>query len=300
METIDHLLQTFRRQTQLKNPEKLRFMGVAGYDVYNPSTPFYIGSHRYLLGRVEKRTSEHAYVGFFKHINHLTYALDSSRPTYELQDPFITRIHDEWVLGGTYVDWAKSQWFTRVYKGRDIDQLTHWFDAPTGMKDVRVLELNDGSIGIFTRPQGGHAGKGKIGFVQIPSFDSITQDILTHARLLDLFEDEVWGGVNACSQRTDGTIDVTGHIAYFTEPDIRHYYAMRFVFDAAHFRVDSLEIIAERSQYLPGPAKRDDLYDVLFTSGITQESGKMFLYVGTSDCEVQRAELEPLKYEETQ
>lgn len=298
MKSIEQLLTTFRKRTQLKKPEKIRFLGVAGYDVYNPSTPFYIGTDRWILGRVEKRDSERSYVGFFKQINAETYSLDTTKQTYELQDPFITQIHGEWVMGGTYVDWESKHWFTRVYKGRDIDHLTLWFDAPIGMKDVRLLELSNGGIGVFTRPQGGKAGKGKIGFLQLPSFDSISAEMLLDAPLLDLFEDDEWGGVNDCYQNKDGSINVIGHIAYFTDTQIRHYYAMRFAFNPSNFYVNNLEIIAERSQFLPGPSKREDLHDVIFTSGITKESGKIFLYVGTSDCEVQRAELEPLKYEE--
>ena len=65
------------------------------------------------------------------------------------------------------------------------------------MKDLRLAELNDGSIGVLTRPQGEKGGRGKIGFARISSLEELTLDVVEEAPLLEgQFVDEEWGGAN--------------------------------------------------------------------------------------------------------
>jgi predicted GH43/DUF377 family glycosyl hydrolase len=79
-----------------------------------------------------------------------------------------------------------------------------------------------------------------------------------------------------------------GHVATFEPDQLRHYFAMVFTLDPKTGQTTPMRVLAERSDFLLGPAKRDDLHDVIFTAGLYKESGVYYLYVGTSDCEVQR------------
>ena len=74
----------------------------------------------------------------------------------DLQDPCITIIDNEYVVGGTYVYEENNSvfWYTKFYKGKDLNQLEPSLNAPLGMKDVRLLELDNHKIAVFTRPQG--------------------------------------------------------------------------------------------------------------------------------------------------
>jgi len=81
---------------------------------------------------------------------------------------------------------------------------------------------------------------------------------------------------------------VLGHIAKFSNNNIRHYYALTFVFDYHAFKIEKLKIVAERKDFLKGEYKRPDLIDVIFSGGLTRINEDYDLYVGTSDAEVQK------------
>ena len=285
---INDLLKDFRGTTKNHTPEKIAFIGVDGFDVYNPSIPFFYEGAYHLLGRIEKRESEVSIIGLFKRITKTSYDLIKDFEAYPLQDPFLTVIHGQYILGGTFVDWTTKTWFTRFYQGPSLDQLTLLVDAPIGMKDVRLIQLANGKIGVFTRPQGGLARFGVIGFTVVDDLKDLTREVMEKAPLLDLFETSAWAGVNDCLLLEDGSIGVVGHVAIFDEERIRHYYAMSFKFDPDKRTYKDVKIIAERSQFLPGPSKREDLQDVIFTAGLHFENPFWYIYVGASDAEVQR------------
>jgi hypothetical protein len=289
---INDLLKTFRASTRNHHPEKISFLGVDGFDVYNPSTPFLYDGQIRIAGRVEKRDSEQSMIRLFDRIDATHYALNTSLPHWGMQDPFVTQIGADYLLGGTYVNWEGPYWFTRLYKGPSLSNLTHWVDAPKGMKDVRVIALNNGSIGVLTRPQGGPARFGVIGFTRVESAEKLTEAVIAAAPLLDIFEDNAWAGANDAVVIDDHHIGVVGHVALFSDDRIRHYYAMSFVLNIYTLETSDVKIIGERAQFLDGPAKRDDLHDVIFTAGMDHEDGQTYLYVGTSDAEVQRLKCE--------
>jgi hypothetical protein len=84
-------------------------------------------------------------------------------------------------------------------------------------------------------------------------------------------------------------IGVLGHIAYFDEKEHRHYYAMVFCINPRNGQATSPEIIASRSDFPDGPAKRPDLVDVMFSGGLIRHgNGTATLYAGLSDAEAGR------------
>lgn len=272
------------------------FLGVDGFDVYNPTAPFYYQGRKVICARVEKRDSEKSRAMFFEEVQKDTYRVIEGWRQYDLQDPSIARVRGHYVLGGTEVfphpeNPAWVCWHTTFYYGADLEHMERLMDGPDGMKDVRLVELADKRIGIFTRPQGEKGGRGKIGFTVADDFAGVTAQAMEEAPLLDLFGEEEWGGVNEAfllaPGTSDGRIAVLGHIACFRPDEVRHYFPMTFVFDPVTREYTAPRILAERKEFLAGPSKRPDLEDVLFSGGILPEGERAVLYVGVSDCEVQ-------------
>ncbi|MNW62547.1 hypothetical protein D3C74_406880 [compost metagenome] len=153
--------------------------------------------------------------------------------------------------------------------------------------------MSDGSIGIFTRPQGKKGGRGKIGFAKVGRLEDLSIEVVQEAPLLDQFLDEEWGGCNEIHLLANGKLGVLGHIARFDEQGDRHYYPMAFCYDPVTGQYSDMQIIAERSDFLPGPSKRPDLADVVFSGGLVRKGGgKANLYAGISDAEAQKLEID--------
>lgn len=288
----DSLLQTFRHQ-QVKpyDASKLRFTGVGDRDVYNITAPFIDQGEQVIVGRVEHRDSEQSEVYFFVERNGV-WEPRKDAPVFTLQDPFYTKINGELIFGGVETfphpqHEGKLSWRTVFYKGTDINGLEMFFKGPDQMKDLRLVQLKDGKIGVFTRPQGEKGGRGKIGFATIPSLDDLSLDLIAEAPLFpNQFLDEEWGGSNEIHLLSNGLLGVLGHIAKFDSSGKRHYYPMIFVVDPNTKSFTEMEIIAERSSFPEGPAKRDDLIDVVFSGGLIRNcDGTARLYAGISDAE---------------
>lgn len=290
---IDKLLIEFKNSKQPWEPEKIVFDGVGRNDVYNITAPFLSGNQQIIAGRVEPRDSEQSEVRFFKQSQEKWIPIENI--SYKLQDPFITTIHKELIFGGveTYTkndNPDRLYWRTVFYRGKDINNLEKFLIGPDGMKDIRMVELKDNHIGVFTRPQGEKGGRGKIGFFQVKSLEEITSEKIQDAPLLrNQFIDDEWGGVNEAHVLKNGKLGILGHIAKFDDNGDRHYYSMRFYLDIDKMECEDMKIIAERCNMLPSDTKRPDLQDVLFSGGlIRNENGTAVLYTGVSDADAQK------------
>lgn len=285
--------------------EKLQFEGVGHRDVYNITAPFVVGDELVIAGRVEDRKSEDAQVIFFIEKDGKWFPKEDA-PTFRLQDPFVTRIGGELIFGGVEIfrhpeNEGCLHWRTLFYRGSDLNNLRCFAVGPDGMKDLRLVELADGKIGVFTRPQGTIGGRGTIGFIKIHSLAALTIENIEKARLLEnQFFPEEWGGANEVHLLKNGILGVLGHIACFSPGEHRHYYAMAFPFDPEREIAGPMEIIACREDFPVGPAKNGKLVDVLFSGGLCRNNdGTATLYVGVSDAEAHRIIIpDPfLKYE---
>jgi hypothetical protein len=275
-------------------PERIPFAGVEGKDVYNISAPFEVEGETIIAGRVEARDTEHSDVVFFVGRGGQWLPRDGA-PVLALQDPFHCRIAGELVVGGVQIyphpdKPGRLMWRTVFYRGGRLEELRPFLIGPDGMKDIRLVELADRSVGVFTRPQGAKGGRGKIGFVRVPSLDSLTKEWIEEAPLLaGQFTDEEWGGANEAHLLPDGRIGVLGHIACFDRTGNRHYYPMTFILDPESGAFSQIRLLAVRDDFLPGPSKRPDLRDVVFSGGLERkEDGTAVLYAGISDADAQR------------
>jgi hypothetical protein len=137
---------------------------------------------------------------------------------------------------------------------------------------------------------GGAMGRGKIGFTIIDAFEEFNEDIISRADIIEgQFTEGEWGGANELHLLKNGLIGVLGHIACFDKDMIRHYYSITFSFNPETKEVSPMKIIAARSDFVPGDAKRPDLANVVFSGGIIRKRDESAeLYVGVSDAEAHR------------
>ncbi len=268
------------------------------YDVYNPTIVFKYKEKTLILGRVESRDSEKdSRIVFFEQ-SESGWAPMQNAPSYDLQDPFIFQIKGKWLLGGVSVNWETYKFQTEFYIGDDPLNMTKHLSGPSGMKDIRILELKSGEIAVFTRPQGGIYGKGKIGFCLIRDLSELTVDLLLNAPLLeDQFGENTWGGVNQAIELDNGKIGVIGHWAWF-EGEKRKYTAIAFELNPHTRECTKMRIIAKRDQFPAGPAKRPDLEDVIFPAGLVfdGQTKTATLIAGLSDAQIGSLEI-PFPFE---
>ncbi len=300
---LDSLLQAHRAHPGILFTKRLHFLGVPGNDVYNISRAFTWQGKEYIAGRVEPHDSEISSVRFFKRVGIDLYeALPTALP--HLQDPCVAFIDGFLLVGGTEIYPNEKgeihQWRTVYYQGKSLDDLKPIIYAPMQMKDVRLVKC--GGYYVMSRPQGGTAKWGKIGFTTSPDLKGITAELIENAPIIhDLFDDVHWGGANQILCLKNGWIGVLGHVARMSEGQVRHYYGMTFALNPKTLEHTKMKIICERADFAPGAAKRPDLADVVFVGGLVRHDDKTAtLYAGLSDAEAHYAELEDpfLEYEE--
>ncbi|CAM3623451.1 MULTISPECIES: DUF1861 family protein [Saccharibacillus] len=286
---------------------KIVFEGVDGRDVYNITAPFRNEGEWYMAGRVEERNSEDSEVVFFTAKDGI-WKPKTDLPRFRLQDPFITRLEGEWIMGGVQLHFSKEPerkidgWRTVLYRGSVLHDLTHVKSGPWNMKDIRLTPLIDGTVGFFSRPFGVEGRVAVIGFNIIRSFEDLSETIFLHGHLFrDQFVKEEWGGANEIHMLSNGMLGVLGHISRRDADGMLHYHAMTFGLNPWTLEKTELKIVAVRGDFPDGPAKRPDLVDVIFSGGLIREAdGRAVLYVGASDTEAYSLELHDpfLEYEQ--
>lgn len=260
-------------------------------DVYNITAPFSWEGRTLLFGRVEPRNSEISHILCFEQDGEKWVRCRDFSPL-SLQDPFFAVINGEFVLGGVEVFYACEDdehlsWRTAFYRGHSISELRRFSQGPEMMKDIRICALPDGRILALTRPNG------KIGYAVLDRLEDLNANTLEKAPLLaDHFVAGQWGGGNELHVLKNGKVGVLSHIARFDERGDRHYYSSAFGLDPGTGVCTPMKIIACRDDFLPGPAKRPDLTDVIFSGGLIRNSdGSAILYCGVSDAGAQSLQI---------
>lgn len=289
---IKKLVEQYEKSNKIIKSNKLKFLGVGNKDVYNISIPIISNSKKYLAGRVEKRKEwAKSETFFFEKVNDHWQPIEIK---FKLEDPFHTKIDSQLVFGGVYVfphsydihQSEKINFRTYFYKGKDIFNLEKFAEGPLNMKDIRLIELPNKKIGVFTRPE--IKGWGKIGFTIINSLTELTPKIIQNAPLLKFNPDNsMWIGSNEIHLLQNSKLGIIGHAAYLSENNNRNYYPIAFIFDYKTKEVSNLKIIAQRKDLPKGEAKiRPKLTNVLFPGGIIRNKDRTAtLYTGVSDAE---------------
>jgi hypothetical protein len=288
----------FERTKTVYERATLTFHGTEGYDVYNPSIPFTWRSKSYLFGRVERRAEwARSWVRLFENTGKDDWTVVPGSMIYQLEDPYVCRIGDTLVLGGTHVRYksgAIDTYYGYFYKGTDINDLYYFTTGPDHMKDIRLVELADGRIGVFSRPRNADilrrfGSESQIGFVVVDRLEDLTNDVIENAPYIPgMFAEGEWGGCNQAYLLDSGLIGVIGHKCYNEQGanglKLQVYLNVAFVFDPTKHRIVDIKIIGTRPCYPDGPAKIPELVDCAFTSGIVMRpDGKADLYSGIGD-----------------
>lgn len=268
------LFEAFEKREQLPAGELLAFEGVGGKDVYNITAPFVVDGKTYIAGRVESRGTElDSQTRFFEERNGVWVPAPGT-PTFDLQDPFVTKVGRELIFGGVKISGLEKyprelDVRTEFFRGENLQTLTRFVEGPLKMKDIRLIALPNGEIAVFTRPQGAIGGRGTIGFMKLPNLEALATTNLLEAKLIKgQFRDDEWGGINELHLLGDNRIGVLGHIAY-NDAKRKHYYAMAFTFDPETEIVSPLTIIAARKNFPASAAKHSlELEDVMFPGGL--------------------------------
>lgn len=294
MKQIQTLLKEYREQN-VSGGISLSLEGVLDKDVYNITAPFNWLGKVYIAGRVERRDSELAEIRFFEKTVDNHFRLVENTAVLALQDPFITFVQGELILGGVEVfpketDSTKLDWRTNLYRVESLNKVGKILSGPVGMKDLRIKELADRRILVLTRPQGDKGGRGKIGATVINNLSELTNEKIATAPLLRRnFAGEEWGGGNEIHLLENGKVGVLGHIACFDEAGDRHYYSLSFQLNEDFTEIEQEKIIAERADFAPSEPKRPDLADVVFSGGLIRKSdGYAELYAGIGDANAQK------------
>ena len=298
--TCAALLAEFREiPPKTKGAHKLSFAQTDVRDVYNITAPFQFGDITLLAARVEKRDSEHAETHLFTPAGRHWVPVEKA-PLFEgLQDPCVTIIDGELILGGVLYPVPTTTtphgWKMKFFRGSSLDSMSHFLTGPENMKDIRLKQLADRRIAVLTRPQGGQAGLGCIGFRIADSLDVITPEWIAEAPVyISLCCASEWVGGNEMHQLSNGKIGVLGHIACIEPSNCRNYYPMVFAINPESGDATPPRIIAERKQFPVGGAKRSGLQNVVFSGGIIRNSdGSASLYAGLGDIEAGLMQLFP-------
>jgi len=319
---VDKYYETRNQDTEPYVCSKLTFTRggeeIRDMDGYNMTQPIYdihydekSGKPYFTVGvRVEKRDDEtDSTVDYFR-----ADSLDSKiwdqiedpnllRP--KGQDPAIAWIGDEMVLSVVEVEQIPNidpaqakelRWKTVFYKGTTISNLERFAEGPPGMKDIRLVQLPDGKITVFTRPQDinneDKGGRGQIGVVTIDSIDQLKDsNILQNAPLIDTrFQPGVeWGGVNQATALKDGRIGLLWHIGRFDPLDSisKEYASLIGFYDPVTNKIEDSRVIALADEFDGAAAKTPHLKKVAFGSamGPTDNNGIVRAYFGIADAE---------------
>ncbi len=310
--------------------EKLNLVLVPGErdkTTYNPSSPFMHQGQPYLLARIENRDSEDSKVGLFS-LSNMELASEAYIP--KMQDPnFLGVFEDDdqrWNLfGGVKIELDAegkvTSYHDEVYKipktqghpllhaqGQEEVEIEPFLVAPKGWKDTRFVQLRNGRIGAFVRPQGEFGGNGKIGYFESESLATLQADLSAYAEAADestfiegIFADDEWGGPNQLilDSRDENTIHVIGHRSrWIDQPGgakIREYKAIYFAFNrATKSLVGEVREIAEAADFEGVTPKNPELRNIVFPSGVVaieEKPGHYWLYCGVDDAEIWRREV---------
>ena len=297
----NRLLDEHARNPAPHRGELLYFDGVGERDVYNITAPFTFAGETLIAGRVEARDTESAESVFFAQDADRIWRPCKGAPTFaKLQDPCVAFVGGELVLGGVEFPVKLPArdapgWRMIFFRGSSLDSLHPFLQGPDHMKDIRLVELADGRIGICSRPQGERGGRGQIGFVVVDSLDHLTAESIEAAPLLaGQFLAQEWGGANQLHLLDDGRLGVLGHIAWMRgtgKDEEKHYYPMTFTLDPTNNEHSPMQIIASRDDFPQAEAKRPGLRDVIFSGGLLRDGDGAWLYAGLGDATAGRVRI---------
>ena len=293
---ISAFIAEYLGERKPRKGEVLRFEGCGGKDVYNCSVPFDFNGKTYIWGRVEKREEWATSVTvLFEQREDGVFVRAPGSEIYPLEDPFFLQIKGEYILGGTHVVKDKSKiktYYVYFYRGKSPFALKYFTTGPDYMKDVRLVELAGGRIGVFSRPRNDeilekYGTVSQIGYTEIDSLDELDAEVIDRAAYIPgCFAENEWGGVNQAIALRGGLVGLVGHQGYTLwkgKTEYPVYVNTAYVYDPARGELLTKEVIGVFSDYPPCDTKTPAHIYCAFTSGIAGEGETVRLYSGLGD-----------------
>lgn len=296
--TLKQSREKFEQGKVIYESARLIFEGIDGYDVYNCSVPFKYNEKYYLYGRVEKPEDwARSRTMLFENTGKDKWTRVINSMIYQMEDPNIAFVDKKIVLGGVFVYYNKGKGSAiknLFYRGTDLEDMYFFTMGPKGMKDIRLIQLPSGKIGVFSRPRryNGVAlsnSSSDIGFAIIDSLDQLCANTIEAAsNIPGIFSAGEWGGPNQAYYLESGNIGIIGHKCYNTMDNagvaLSTYLTVSSIFNIEKHRIIEEKIIATRNCFPDYRAKKLHIADCTFPSGIVmREDGKCDLYCGISD-----------------
>lgn len=127
--TVNEITRVYNGEN-IVDTYKLKFLGDAGYDVYNQASPFLDNGKMILAGRVEKCDSERTKIMFFEQVEKDTWKLLTDYSTFDLQDPYFSFVGERIVLGETEIfehpeNSEDLWWCAKKLVGKNVASLEH-------------------------------------------------------------------------------------------------------------------------------------------------------------------------------
>ncbi|MGI5868754.1 MAG: DUF1861 family protein [Kiritimatiellia bacterium] len=294
----------------VKESVVLTFEGVEkGYDVYNCSIPFAWKGVRHIFGRVEphdKWASSRTMLFRESGKDQWTRVLEFG--TLEIEDPFVQMVGGELVVGGTRVTKVAGEivdYRGAFYRdhGKGPMHLEYFTTGPKMMKDIRLVEISPGRIGVFTRPRGEdvrakYGSESVVGYTEIANLNDLTPSTIESVPIIEgVFGKDEWGGCNQAYLRPDGKVLVAGHLCCLGDvasngKPRQIYCNAAFLFDPETRKASHIRLVATRRMYPAMEPKVPHLDDCVFTSGFEfLPDGSVDVYTGLCDAAEGRVRL---------
>lgn len=264
-------------------------------DCYNSSMPFEIDGKQYILCRTQPRNGLYSKTRFFQKKSDGWYVVPDSY-VFDLEDPSVAYIDGKLVVAGVNVSFndGVAEWKTDFYICNSPYEAQYLTSGPLHMKDIRLVQLQDGKVGVITRPLGKEINDGhlaRIGFTKIDSIYDLNENVIASApKLNDFFLPDEWGGSNAAYLLSNGLVGIIAHKSYRSydrEGEKLHYYGAAFALDPDTLKTSDMKIIVGRKCFPYYEPREPKLADVTFMAGIIRhQGGTATVYTGLSDSAV--------------
>lgn len=209
------------------------------------------------------------------------------------EDPALVRLNGQLYVSTVHVEFVEKDgkheledYTTRLHTMRDDGEVGPCIaSGPSRMKDIRLVELADGGIGLLTRPKGTLEGvpynNGYIGFIRLERPEDLSpsvalaakaifqpNDVIKAIRALGGFNGDVWVGGNDAHPNADGGLTVYAHFG--TQGP---YGAIRFDIDPDRGRgtIRNVALIALAEDFAglgDGPVRPDTVFTGGFSDGV--------------------------------
>lgn len=285
----------------MANGKLLTVKGLSKNEIaYNPAVILQ-GKQKVIAVRVESKDSDWQGSNYDPHI--MFYRREGSQLVLLPKTPIFIRHEDPWatwinspfgppelLFGAVCPDLSTSPptVTTRIYLAPSVEQLDPYrpYLEVRGMKDIRICQLPEGKLAVFTRPTINHMFFGRIGFAIINSLPELPEAV-KDAQLLNLnIDSSSIVGTNEVSF-SSGQVQVFCHVATKSLDEAMHYSAYKFLVDPNNpfSQQIPLQQVCARADFPSCPAKTKFVEDVVFPGG-TGGLRETDFYCGLSDAAI--------------